>query len=112
VHALRSIWLEFGIDKVIESQLRSKRRKQPLELARFAMVADRCLEPYSKLHCFESDRRAASFQWLEARVGRRRLRSGPDKVTHAGPSQGSASEGQMPVPSSRVEVAEQQHDSR
>jgi hypothetical protein len=53
VHALRSIWEEIGIHKVIESQLRAARIKQPLELALFAMVANRCLEPCSKLHCFE-----------------------------------------------------------
>jgi len=69
VHALRSIWQELGIDKVIDSQLRSKRRKQPLELALFAMVANRCLEPYSKLHCFE--------HWLRRKV----FVPGADKLT-------------------------------
>ena len=69
VHALRAIWLEMGIHTVMDAQLRAKRIKQPLELALFAMVANRCLEPSSKLHCFE--------HWLRRRV----FLPGSDKLT-------------------------------
>jgi transposase len=69
VHALRSLWEEIGIDKVMDSKLRAKRTKQPLELALFAMVANRCLEPCSKLHCFE--------HWVRRRV----FLAGSDKLT-------------------------------
>jgi hypothetical protein len=60
VYVLEHIWKELGIDAVLAQRARSDRTKQPFERALFAMVANRALEPYSKLYCWE--------QWLREEV--------------------------------------------
>ncbi len=60
VYVLEQLWKELGIDKVLLGQARSKRTAAPFERALFAMVANRCLAPYSKLYCWE--------QWLREEV--------------------------------------------
>ena len=60
VYVLEALWKELGIDEVIAGHARSKRTARPFERALFAMVANRALEPYSKLHCWE--------QWLAEEV--------------------------------------------
>jgi len=58
--ALDRLWHELGIDRVLRKRLTGARGEQPLERALFAMVANRALEPYSKLYCWE--------QWLREEV--------------------------------------------
>lgn len=60
VYVLGQLWRELGIDQVLLSQARSKRTAAAFERALFAMVANRCLSPYSKLYCWE--------QWLREEV--------------------------------------------
>ncbi len=60
VYVLEQLWRELGIDKVLLGRAKSKKTATPFERALFAMVANRCLSPYSKLYCWE--------QWLRAEV--------------------------------------------
>lgn len=60
VYVLESLWQELGIDRVVREHTKSKRTTGPFERALFAMVANRCLSPYSKLYCWE--------QWLREEV--------------------------------------------
>jgi transposase len=63
VYVLEKLWDELEIGAVLLSQARTARAKQAaasFERALFAMVANRCLSPYSKLYCWE--------QWLREEV--------------------------------------------
>jgi hypothetical protein len=60
VHAIRALWEELGIGPVLREHEPRRGRRAPHELALFAMVANRLLEPMSKLACHED--------WLPARV--------------------------------------------
>jgi hypothetical protein len=60
IHVLESLWRELEIPKVVEAEMRRQKSRQPLERALFAMVANRALRPYSKLHTHE--------QWMEEEV--------------------------------------------
>lgn len=60
VYVLEALWKELGIDRLLQRLLGGKGRRQPLERALFAMVANRALAPYSKLYCWE--------QWLREEV--------------------------------------------
>jgi Transposase DDE domain len=61
VHVVEQLWRELGIDKILATQMKAGRVvKQPFERALFAMVANRVLQPYSKLYCWE--------QWLREEV--------------------------------------------
>lgn len=53
VYVLEQLWKELGIDKVLLGRARSSRTAASFERALFAMVANRCLSPYSKLYCWE-----------------------------------------------------------
>lgn len=53
IYVLEQIWKELGIDRLLSERLRAERIRQPFERALFAMVANRCLAPYSKLYCWE-----------------------------------------------------------
>jgi transposase len=53
VYVLEKLWRELDIDKVLG-------RGKPFERALFAMVANRALQPYSKLYCHQ--------QWLKEEV--------------------------------------------
>jgi hypothetical protein len=59
-YVLEEIWKEIGIDRLLKERLRAERIRQPFERALFAMVANRCLAPYSKLYCWE--------QWIREDV--------------------------------------------
>ena len=60
VYVLEQLWQELGIDRLLGERLRAERVGQPFERALFAMVANRCLAPYSKLYCWE--------QWINQEV--------------------------------------------
>jgi transposase len=60
VYVLEQLWRELRIDAVLARCADAKRTRQPFERALFAMVANRALEPYSKLYCWE--------QWLREDV--------------------------------------------
>ncbi len=60
VYVLEQLWKELEIDAVLRGRARTKRTAAPFERALFAMVANRCLSPYSKLYCWE--------QWLREEV--------------------------------------------
>jgi len=60
VFVLEELWKELGIDAVLAGCARDEETKQPFERALFTMVANRALEPYSKLYCWE--------QWLREEV--------------------------------------------
>jgi len=60
VYALRHVWKELQLDKVLEQRAHKAGTKLPVDLALFAMVANRALAPCSKLYCFE--------QWIRQDV--------------------------------------------
>jgi hypothetical protein len=60
VYVLEQLWRELGVDKVLTQRAKKVGTTQPFERALFAMVANRALEPYSKLYCWE--------QWLREEV--------------------------------------------
>lgn len=60
IWVLEHLWKELEIGEVVRHHARSPRTEGPLERALFAMVANRCLSPYSKLYCWE--------QWLREEV--------------------------------------------
>lgn len=53
VHVARALWEELGIGEVLRGLERRRGRRAPHELALFTMVANRLLEPLSKLACHE-----------------------------------------------------------
>jgi len=59
-YVLEALWNELEIPKAIEEYARRHRTRQPFERALFAMVANKALQPYSKLYCHE--------QWLSEEV--------------------------------------------
>ena len=59
-YVLDALWRELEIPKAIEEHARGQRTRQPFERALFAMVANKALQPYSKLYCYE--------QWLSEEV--------------------------------------------
>jgi hypothetical protein len=56
VYVLEALWKELGIDAVVRRHAPTSKAALLHERALFAMVANRCLSPYSKLYCWE--------QWL------------------------------------------------
>ncbi len=60
VHVVRALWEELGIGEILRGHQRRRGRRAPHELALFTMVANRLLEPLSKLACHE--------HWLPTRV--------------------------------------------
>jgi transposase len=60
VYALGAIWQRLGISQVIQAQSGARRMGFDVERALFAMVANRCCAPCSKLYCWE--------QWLKEEV--------------------------------------------
>jgi transposase len=60
VYILEQLWRELGIDAVLARCADAKHKRVPVERALFAMVANRALEPCSKLYCWE--------QWLRDEV--------------------------------------------
>lgn len=60
VWVLEQLWKELGIDAILKKSARRKATGEAFERALFAMVANRALEPYSKLYCWE--------QWLREEV--------------------------------------------
>lgn len=60
VHVARALWEELGIGEVLRGHERRTGRRAPHELALFTMVANRLLEPGSKLACHE--------HWVPERV--------------------------------------------
>jgi transposase len=53
-HVLSALWEDLGIRDLIADAVKEEDRKVDLERAVFAMVANRCLAPSSKLCCYES----------------------------------------------------------
>lgn len=60
VYVLEQLWKELELGSVLLGRARTKRTAVPFERALFAMVANRCLSPYSKLYCWE--------QWIREEV--------------------------------------------
>jgi transposase len=60
IYVLEQVWRQLGIDQVLARRAKEVGTTQPFERALFAMVANRALEPYSKLYCWE--------QWLREEV--------------------------------------------
>jgi transposase len=60
VHVVRALWEELGLGEILRRLQRGRGRRAPHELALFTMVANRLLEPLSKLACHDD--------WLGARV--------------------------------------------
>lgn len=52
-YVLGALWNELEIPKAIEEHTRGQKTHQPFERALFAMVANKALQPYSKLYCHE-----------------------------------------------------------
>lgn len=59
-YVLSVLWQRLGIQKLLEKAVRNEDRSVPFERAIFAMVANRCLAPTSKLCCYE--------EWLKEDV--------------------------------------------
>lgn len=60
VHVVRALWEELGLAEILRGLERRRGRGAPHERALFTMVANRLLEPLSKLACHDD--------WLAARV--------------------------------------------
>ena len=60
VYVLEEIWRRLGIDEVVRKAEAGRRFGFSIERALFAMVANRCCAPASKLYCWE--------QWLREDV--------------------------------------------
>ena len=60
VYALEALWQRLGIGEVVRAQAGARRLGFDVERALFAMVANRCCAPCSKLYCWE--------QWLKEEV--------------------------------------------
>jgi transposase len=52
-YVLDALWAELEIPKVIQDHARGGKARVPFERALFAMVANKALQPYSKLHCHD-----------------------------------------------------------
>ena len=50
-YVLEALWRELEIPETIDAHARGQKTQQPVERALFAMVANKALQPYSKLHC-------------------------------------------------------------
>jgi len=59
IYLLTALWHQLGFKKIIESRVKQKQFKTPISRAIFAMVANRCLAPKSKL---------AISEWVEKDV--------------------------------------------
>jgi transposase len=59
-YVLSELWDLLGLRRVFEKHLREADRTVPLERALFAMVANRCIKPSSKLSCWE--------QWMRDEI--------------------------------------------
>ena len=59
-YVIDALWSELEIPKAIAEHAQRHRTRQPFERALFAMVANKALQPYSKLYCHE--------QWLSEEV--------------------------------------------
>jgi transposase len=59
-YVLDALWSELEIPKVVEEHAQLQGTQQPFERALFAMVANKALQPYSKLYCHA--------QWLKEEV--------------------------------------------
>jgi hypothetical protein len=55
-HAVSELWEQLGLRGILELAVKDENRSVPFERAVFAMVANRCLAPSSKLCCYD--------QWL------------------------------------------------
>ena len=55
-HAVGELWEQLGLRGILERAVKDENRSVPFERAVFAMVANRCLAPSSKLCCYD--------QWL------------------------------------------------
>jgi hypothetical protein len=53
VHVVRALWEELGLGEILRGHQRRRGRRAPHELALFTMVANRLLEPLSKLACHD-----------------------------------------------------------
>jgi transposase len=60
VWVLKQLWRELGVEQLLLKQVPRRRKATELVTGIFAMVANRALDPYSKLHCWE--------QWLTEEV--------------------------------------------
>jgi len=60
IYAVEALWHALGIGDILTEQMARHSSRQPFERALLAMVANRCLRPYSKLYCHD--------QWLEREV--------------------------------------------
>jgi len=60
VYVLEALWQRLGIAEIIQDCCGKRKLRCNVERALFAMVANRCIAPYSKLHCWE--------QWLREEV--------------------------------------------
>lgn len=52
-YVVGKLWESLEMRKIVETAAKEEERKTPLERAVFAMVANRCLAPRSKLGCYE-----------------------------------------------------------
>jgi len=50
---IENLWQQMGLHKIINEAVKKEERQVPFERSIFAMVANRCLEPSSKLDCYE-----------------------------------------------------------
>jgi hypothetical protein len=53
LHVVAGMWDFLGIGKIIQEAAKEEDRNVPLERAIFLMVANRCLDPQSKLGCYD-----------------------------------------------------------
>jgi len=53
LYAIGKLWESLEIRQIVERAAKNEERRAPLERAVFAMVANRCLAPRSKLGCYE-----------------------------------------------------------
>ena len=60
MYVLEALWKRLGLDELIAQLSEDRKYEFSLERALFAMVANRCIAPCSKLYCYE--------QWLQEDV--------------------------------------------
>jgi len=63
-YVLERVWEELGVGSVLERAQRGRRFGFSLERALFAMVANRCCAPSSKLYCWEQTGPFLDPEWL------------------------------------------------
>jgi transposase len=73
VWVLEQLWKELGIDVILKKGARRRATGEAFERALFAMVANRALEPYSKLYCWEQWLREEVFLPTASEIGLERL---------------------------------------